>query len=54
MPIIVGGNGPNVTRRLAARHADESNLDSISVDKILEPLVSFAQDRRAVGLEVAS
>ena len=54
MPIIVGGNGPNVTWRLAARHADESNLDSISIDKILEPLVSFAQDRRAAGLEVAS
>jgi F420-dependent oxidoreductase-like protein len=27
VPIMVGGNGPNVTWRLAARHADELNLD---------------------------
>ena len=43
-----------MTWRLTARYADELNLDSISIDKILEPLVSFAQDRRAAGLEVAS
>ena len=30
VPIMVGGNGPNVTWRLAARHADELNLDGMS------------------------
>ena len=30
VPIMVGGNGPNVTWRLAARHADELNLDGLT------------------------
>ena len=30
VPIMVGGNGPNVTWRLAARHADELNVDGMS------------------------
>lgn len=29
VPILVGGNGPNVTWRLAARFADELNLDAM-------------------------
>ena len=29
LPIVVGGNGPNVTWRLAARYADEINLDKM-------------------------
>ena len=29
IPIMVGGNGPEVTWRLAARHADELNLDAM-------------------------
>jgi alkanesulfonate monooxygenase SsuD/methylene tetrahydromethanopterin reductase-like flavin-dependent oxidoreductase (luciferase family) len=29
VPIMVGGNGPNVTWRLAAKHADELNLDGL-------------------------
>ena len=29
VPIMVGGNGPNVTWRLAARFADELNLDGL-------------------------
>lgn len=29
IPIMVGGNGPNVTWRLAARFADELNLDGL-------------------------
>jgi alkanesulfonate monooxygenase SsuD/methylene tetrahydromethanopterin reductase-like flavin-dependent oxidoreductase (luciferase family) len=29
VPIMVGGNGPNVTWRLAAAHADELNLDGM-------------------------
>ena len=30
VPIMVGGNGPNVTWRLAARYADELNVDGMS------------------------
>ncbi len=33
VPIMVGGNGPNVTWRLAARHADELNLDGMDADR---------------------
>ena len=38
VPIMVGGNGPNVTWRLAARHADELNLDGMSPDEVTEAL----------------
>ncbi len=38
MPIMVGGNGPNVTWRLAARYADELNLDGLSPDELREAL----------------
>ena len=38
MPIMVGGNGPNVTWRLAARYADELNLDGLSPDDVREAL----------------
>ncbi|MGH2380207.1 MAG: TIGR03560 family F420-dependent LLM class oxidoreductase [Candidatus Limnocylindria bacterium] len=38
MPIMVGGNGPNVTWRLAARYADELNLDGLAPDEVREAL----------------
>jgi F420-dependent oxidoreductase-like protein len=34
VPIMVGGNGPNVTWRLAARHADELNVDGLLPDEL--------------------
>jgi F420-dependent oxidoreductase-like protein len=34
IPILVGGNGPNVTWRLAARFADELNVDGLSPDEV--------------------
>jgi alkanesulfonate monooxygenase SsuD/methylene tetrahydromethanopterin reductase-like flavin-dependent oxidoreductase (luciferase family) len=34
VPIMVGGNGPNVTWRLAARYADELNLDGLTPDEV--------------------
>jgi F420-dependent oxidoreductase-like protein len=38
IPIMVGGNGPNVTWRLAARFADELNLDALSPQELREAL----------------
>ena len=34
VPVMVGGNGPKVTWRLAARYADELNLDWLSPDDV--------------------
>lgn len=36
IPILVGGNGPNRTWRLAARFADELNLDWLSPEEVIE------------------
>ncbi len=38
MQIMVGGNGPKVTWRLAARYADELNVDGLSPDEVREAL----------------
>lgn len=38
IPIIVGGNGPEVTWRLAARHADELNLDGLEPAEVAAAL----------------
>ncbi len=38
IPIIVGGNGRNVTRRYAARFADELNLVFLSPDEVRDEL----------------
>lgn len=43
MPVIVGGNGPNVTWRLAARYADELNLDGPDIGKIRASLPVIRQ-----------
>lgn len=34
VPIMVGGNGPDVTWRLAARYADELNLDGLTPEEV--------------------
>ncbi len=36
IPILVGGNGPNRTWRLAARFEDELNLDWLSPEEVIE------------------
>lgn len=38
IPILVGGNGPEVTWRLAARYADELNLDDLTADQVAAAL----------------
>ena len=38
VPIMVGGNGPNVTWRLAARFADELNVDGLTPKEVREAL----------------
>ena len=42
IPIVVGGNGPNVTWRLAARYADEVNLDGMTPAQVAEALPVIA------------
>lgn len=44
LPIMVGGNGPNVTWRLAARFADELNLDMSELQDI-EKAIPVARSR---------
>ena len=38
VPIMVGGNGPDVTWRLAARYADELNVDGLTPEEVAEAL----------------
>ena len=54
IPILVGGNGPKVTWRLAARFADELNLDALPPDKV-EAALPVIQDRcREIDRDPAS
>jgi F420-dependent oxidoreductase-like protein len=46
VPIMVGGNGPERTWRMAAKYADELNLDNMSVED-LENNISVIHDRCA-------
>jgi F420-dependent oxidoreductase-like protein len=49
MPIMVGGNGPKVTWRLAARYADELNLDGLSPDEVREALPTIRSRCEEIG-----
>jgi F420-dependent oxidoreductase-like protein len=49
IPIMVGGNGPNVTWRLAAKYADEVNLDGLGPDDTREAIPIIAERCREVG-----
>jgi F420-dependent oxidoreductase-like protein len=51
LPIMVGGNGPNVTWRLAARYADELNLDGLSPDELREALPTIRSRCEEIGRE---
>ena len=54
VPIMVGGNGPNVTWRLAARHADELNLDGLSPAEVRTALPVIAARCEEIGRDPAS
>ena len=49
VPIMVGGNGPNVTWRLAARHADELNLDGMSPQEVREAIPTIRARCEEIG-----
>ena len=51
---MVGGNGPKVTWRLAARYADELNLDWLSPDEIREAQPVIASRCEEIGRDPAS
>jgi F420-dependent oxidoreductase-like protein len=54
VPIMVGGNGPNVTWRLAARHADELNLDNVGPEQVPAAMAVIADRCREIGRDPAS
>ena len=53
-PILVGGNGPTVTWRLAARYADELNLDALMPTEIEQALPVIAERCREVDRDPAT
>ncbi len=54
VPIMVGGNGPNVTWRLAARYADELNLDGMTVAEVADALPVIRARCEEIGRDPAS
>ena len=54
VPIMVGGNGPNVTWRLAARHADELNVDGLMPDELRDALPVIRSRCEEFGRDPAS
>jgi alkanesulfonate monooxygenase SsuD/methylene tetrahydromethanopterin reductase-like flavin-dependent oxidoreductase (luciferase family) len=54
IPILVGGNGPNRTWRLAARFADELNLDALPPAAVAEALPVIRERCREVERDHAS
>ena len=54
VPIMIGGNGPNVTWRLAARHADELNLDGMSPADVAAALPVIRSRCEEIGRDPAT
>jgi F420-dependent oxidoreductase-like protein len=54
IPILVGGNGPKVTWRLAARFADELNLDALTPSQVEAALPVIASRCTEIGRDPAS
>jgi F420-dependent oxidoreductase-like protein len=53
-PIMVGGNGPNVTWRLAAKHADELNVDGMTPAEVAEALPVIRSRCEEIGRDPAT
>ncbi len=54
IPIMVGGNGPDVTWRLAARHADELNFDNLSPSQVRDALPTVRSRCEEIGRDPAT
>ena len=54
VPIMVGGNGPNVTWRLAARHADELNLDGMTPSEVAAAIPVIRSRCEEIGRDPAT
>jgi alkanesulfonate monooxygenase SsuD/methylene tetrahydromethanopterin reductase-like flavin-dependent oxidoreductase (luciferase family) len=54
VPILIGGNGPNVTWRLAARFADELNLDALMPAQAAAALPVIRERCEEIGRDPAS
>ena len=54
IPIMVGGNGPNRTWRLAARYADELNVDWLSPDEVRDARPVIASRCEEIGRDPAT
>ena len=54
IPIMVGGNGPERTWRMAARYADELNLDNMAVDDLRTNLPVIHDRCAEIGRDPAS
>jgi F420-dependent oxidoreductase-like protein len=54
IPIMIGGNGPEVTWRIAARQADELNLDGLSPDETRAALPVIARRCEEVDRDPAT
>lgn len=49
IPVLIGGNGPKVTWRLAARFADELNLDALMPDEVERAMPVIAERCQEIG-----
>jgi alkanesulfonate monooxygenase SsuD/methylene tetrahydromethanopterin reductase-like flavin-dependent oxidoreductase (luciferase family) len=54
LPIMVGGNGPKVTWRLAARFADELNLDALTPAAVARALPVIRERCEEIGRDPSS
>ena len=54
VPIMIGGNGPNVTWRLAAKHADELNVDGLSPAEVAAALPVIRSRCEEIGRDPAT
>lgn len=54
IPVMVGGNGPNVTWRLAAKFADEINLDGKTPAEVAEAMPIIAARCEEIGRDPAT